>query len=160
MISGLRKLGAAVQQVLREEGAASRSALAESLEQGLNEIEQEMARLRRIALENHALIEEVLKQRDFWSERWKLHGVQHSNAQGQMLEQIEALDTAIARRLLPQLNEYRKKDGLEPMSYSSPMERYKTLFGDYQHSLASTKAEGDAMPNDFIARRREADTEK
>ena len=155
MIDRIRKLGAAVQKALAEETKAEAALMSESLEQGLAEVEQEMARLRRIALENHAIIEEVLRQRDYWSEKWKLHGVQHSNAQSQMLEQIEALDTAIARKLLPQLNEYRQKDGLEPLTYSSPLERYRLLFGDYKQTLAATEAEGSATPNDALARRQD-----
>ena len=160
MIDRMRKLGAAVQKVLADQSAEAASKVAVGLEQGLSELEAEMARLRRVALENHGLIEEIIKQRDYWCEKWKLHGVQHSNAQSQLLQQIESLDAAIARRLLPELNTYRQKDGLKPLLYTSALERLRTLFGDYKTTLATTAAEGDAMPNDFVERRQPVDVEK
>ncbi len=160
MINRLRQLGSAVQKVLADQSAEAAGQVARGLEQGLAELEAEMARLRRVAVENHGLIEQVLKQRDYWCEKWKLHGVQHSNAQSQLLQQIESLDSAIASRLLPELNKYREKEGLKPLLYTSALERFRTLFGDYKTTLAASAAEGDAMPNDFIERRQPVDPEK
>lgn len=157
MIDRIRKLGVAIQKAINEQTQSEAEELRRGLEKGLDEMEAEMTRLRRIALENHAIIEEVLKQRDYWSEKWKRHGVAHANAQAQMLEQLEGLDGAIAKKLLPELNRYREKEGLEPMKYTSALERFRTLFGDYKETLATTQQVGEQMPNDFLSRRRPVD---
>jgi len=157
MIDRIRKLTAAVGQVLAQQTAAETAALGEALDSGLKQIEDEMARLRRIALENHALVAEALRQRDYWSEKWKKHGVEHSAAQAAMLEQIESLDAIIGKRLLPELNRLREAAGQPPLTYQSPTERFWSLFREYKESLAATAKEGEKMPNDLMERRQPVD---
>lgn len=153
MIDRIRKLASAVSTALEQERAMETADLSASLERGLAEIEAEMTRLRRAALDNHALIEEVIRQRDQWAQKWRQHGAEHAAAQGAMLDAIIGLDKAIATKLLPQLNAYREKEGLPPLTYASPTERYKVLVGDYQTALAKTAEEHAEMPSDQLERR-------
>ena len=157
MIDRIRKLTSAVGQVLAQQAAAESAGLGEALDAGLSQIESELARLRRIALENHALVEEALRQRDYWSEKWKKHGVEHSAAQGAMMEQIESLDRVISRRLMPELNRMREEAGQPPLTWQSPVEKFRAIFKEYKEVLDTTASEGAMMPNDLMDRRRPVD---
>lgn len=153
MIDRIRKLASAVSTALEQERAMETAELSASMERGLAEIEAEMGRLRRAALDNHALIEEVIRQRDQWAQKWRQHGAEHAAAQGAMLDAILGLDKAIATRLLPELNAYREKEGLPPLTYASAAERYKVIVGEYQTALDKTAEEHAKMPSDQLERR-------
>jgi len=121
----------AVSKAQTEEAHALLAQLAEGARGALVEIEK----WKRIARENHAVIEGVLKERDQWSKMWREHGTGHANAQQLMVAEIER-HVAIIKQCYEAMNVLRKAQGMPAIDPpKSQTEFFAGLARQYREAL-------------------------
>jgi hypothetical protein len=109
------------------------------------EIIAEVEKWKRIAHENHAVIEGVLKERDQWNQMWRQHGIEHANAQQLMVAEIER-HVAVIRQCYEAMNVLRKAQGMPAIDPpKSQSEFFEGLARQYREALEAGAASVPAI---------------
>lgn len=101
------------------------------------QVAEQMQTWKRVARENHAIVEGVIKERDQWKEMWFTQGRDHSNAQQLMMRALESAGEHL-HSSFALINKMRKERGLEPISLSGDrIEALRKITEAFQASLVS-----------------------